>query len=451
MNKLLSTTAAALLLTSLFAVPQANAANSLPTKIKAPALQGNGEKIKFQAGSAVQGLQQSDLESLQPQALANLNKFQTPQNSLTAQGTNNTPDTAIPISLNAVNGSTLTATGEQNWYYVYVPDAGKLTVYMQTVASSSVDYDLHLYRLNLNTGYLENQLDSTYGPGTNEQIATLSQEGYYFICINSYQGFDANNPYAFIATQSYGVDAAEPDDNIWQARSKSGDFTVNQTLDNPFDADWIKYTVPKNTLYQFTFNNVPSASNYRLDVFNSSLSYLGSVFKNTTPNVTLGAGTYYFRVATLDTVDPTANYKLQVRKLASAEAPASISVSSIASTSGYDGYINYGYGYFWRVKGFMTVNGVVKDQYGEAVGNAPLTMAIQPAIQSQPIVVNSSADTNGTFALTASLPPGVGAYSYYAAASTHYYDIIPMAIATSNNVTYSTNLYHFAYSIYHPF
>ncbi|MCM3763141.1 hypothetical protein M3212_20700 [Alkalihalobacillus oceani] len=69
---------------------------------------------------------------------------------------------------------------------------------MQTVASQNVDYDLHLFKLNESTMMLEEQLSSTYGPALDEQIARISDEGIYFIAIQSWQGFDINNPFAFI-------------------------------------------------------------------------------------------------------------------------------------------------------------------------------------------------------------------------------------------------------------
>jgi len=100
------------------------------------------------------------------------------------------------MNLNTAISNTISAEGEQNWYYVYSPNAGKLTFNLQTVQNSSIDYDLHVFKLNLNTGMLEDEQISAFGPLVDEQLSTLvSADSYYFICVNSYQGFDTATPY----------------------------------------------------------------------------------------------------------------------------------------------------------------------------------------------------------------------------------------------------------------
>ncbi|PWK13943.1 carboxypeptidase-like regulatory domain-containing protein [Tumebacillus permanentifrigoris] len=128
-------------------------------------------------------------------------------------------------------------------------------------------------------------------------------------------------------------------------------------------------------------------------------------------------------------------------------------MTTVTSDPSYIGYINYGWGYKWRIIGWITVSGTLKDQDGQPIANAPVTLLLNERLGKQS--VSGTTTASGTYSLNIpSLNPGAGDYSYYASASTHYFDVIGMGVASSlsnSSETYVDTLYHFAYSIYHPF
>lgn len=170
------------------------------------------------------------------------------QSSFTTQ-TNDNPNNAQYIQMDTVYSDYLTEQIQTRWYVFEASEAGKLTAYMQTVASTFVDYDLHLFKLNESTMTLEDQVYSTYGPSMNEQVATLTTGGIYFIAIDSWNGYDNTNPFAFIVTHSPSFDNNEPDDNIWQATIYSTTFNHFGTIDNEFDQDWIILSLINSKIY----------------------------------------------------------------------------------------------------------------------------------------------------------------------------------------------------------
>jgi hypothetical protein len=336
--------------------------------------------------------------------------------------------------------------GEQHWYFVHSANAGKLTFNLQVVNSASVDYDLHVFKLNLDTGMLEDKQVSAFGPKTSEQLSTLaSADSYYFICVNAYQGFDAARPYQLAALYSPTSDAAEADDHPAQAKPYSVRFTVNQTLDNAYDNDWIKFTAPKSNNFTFTFSNVPSSSNYQVGIYDGNLNRLATLTKNSTVTYSLSAGVYYFRVASLDTAVPAAAYQLGVNT-----AATSAYLGWVDTDGGNSGFVNYGAGNFWRVYRGTTLAGALMDINGDPVVNAPVTIVVNtPQTYVSTTTVSGVTDVGGNFGVFVNLPSARGTYVYDNYVSYHYFDMATVSIRSSI-LTYTTSVYHFAYSTYKP-
>ncbi|WP_077706518.1 pre-peptidase C-terminal domain-containing protein [Virgibacillus dokdonensis] len=114
------------------------------------------------------------------------------------QATNDSPNNAAAIDIEGVYKDYITEEGQQKWYRFENSMAGKLTVVMQTVQSTSIDYDLHLFKLNEETMTLEEVVTSSYGGGKNEQLSKLTEGGIYYIAVNSVSGADPNSPFALL-------------------------------------------------------------------------------------------------------------------------------------------------------------------------------------------------------------------------------------------------------------
>jgi hypothetical protein len=255
------------------------------------------DKLVAKEGQTGYGLQKIDLKPVKK-----LDKAQNAKANAQTIGTeavdNHTPGTAIYLDTNTVYSDTITAEGQENWYYVYVPEAGKLTLFLQTPQDPNIDYDLALFHLNESTMMLENGVGSQYGPGMFEQVSQVVQPGYYFFRINSYQGFDAENPYYFIAQFSNTNDSAEPDDNIWQAKPYVQSINVNQTLDNVYDQDWFLYTANDDTLVSLNFDASGATNDVTLDIFDTSFNGIGTLMEKPSKQMfRLPKGTYYMRVS----------------------------------------------------------------------------------------------------------------------------------------------------------
>jgi len=362
------------------------------------------------------------------------------------EGTNNSPGTAAPLTLDVPIQDTIDAQGEQDWYIVYVPNAGKVTAVLDTVSNSAIDYDLHMFKYDEATGTLVNQIDSMYGPAHYEQLSTVADAGsYYFVAVDSYQGFDAVNPYTLGVMYSDLPDDQEPDDNPWQAKLQTGAFTKTGNLDNVFDEDWIKLTIAQGNRFTFNLNNPAGTVQYRANIYNANLAAVGSVSNNGTVTYQLTAGTYYLNVATLNAVEPVTPYRLSM-----SAAAASISLTDVMTDSGNGGYIDYGSGYKWRVRYFATFVGQMKDINGNPAPNVPVSIQVNtPQTYQSVSTASGTTDTFGNFAVTVNLPHARGVYTWYGYASIHYYDIASATIS-STLVQGTVPLYHYGFSTYRP-
>lgn len=204
-------------------------------------------------------------------------------------------------------------------------------------------------------------------------------------------------------------------------------------------------TVSQANYFTFSFSNVPAASNYQVGVYDGNLNHLATLSKNSTVTYSLGAGVYYLRVASLDSVAPAAAYRLSANV-----AATSVTLVQVDTNGGNGGYLNYGWGNYWRVYRTATVSGISRDIHGNPVPNAPVNVVIntpQTYVRSPQAV--GTTDASGNFSIYLSLPAARGTYSYNNWVSIHYYDMASLGISSSS-VQYTTSLYHFAYSVYNP-
>ncbi|KEO82637.1 Ig-like domain-containing protein [Tumebacillus flagellatus] len=450
--------AAYALLASALILPSAAYADAKQPKATGHITQVSGAGVTLQGGvdANSKGFQSVDLSKFKTKLNRDQSKkptLSTQQGIAAADLGNHDPNSAIYIDLNTLYQNTMSAAGQQDWYFVYVPDASKLTALLPAMQTAGVNYDVHLFHMNDTTGALENEQYSAFGAGNDDQVSMVAQPGYYFLCVNSVQGFDATNPYLFEVVQSYGYDAAEPDDSFWQARAKTSDFSVTGNLDNVFDQDWIRFTPAANEYAKLTFDQLPTGSNYIVQVYsagsNGTLNSLGYLPANAAGKLVFAGGTnYYLRVLSTGTVNPAQTYHLQISRQSS-----SIALNTINSDPNVSGYVNYYEGYKWRVQHWMTVNGTLRDADGQGIGNMPVSFAVGERLGTQS--ASGVTDANGNFSINlANMNPAAGDYMWYGPVSYHYYDIIPMVIGSgisSSSEQYSTTLYHYAYSIYHPF
>lgn len=226
---------------------------------------------------------------------------------------NTSPSKATYIDLDNVYMDTINVEGEERWYYTYLGNPSKLTVCLNVLDNENMDYDLHLFSFDEATSNLTEIKNSQYGAKQNEQLSDVINPGYYFICINSFTGFDTTNQFAFIATATDRYDSSEPDDNFNTRSIKNGSsISINQTLDNPFDVDWIEISVTQKSYISASLTNVSTSNIYNFDIYNGNLQALGTLEQDTNYGFLLESGTYYIRVSTKSGFDATNNYNLKI-------------------------------------------------------------------------------------------------------------------------------------------
>ncbi|WP_079710782.1 hypothetical protein [Paraliobacillus ryukyuensis] len=371
--------------------------------------------------------------------------------SVTSQATNDSPNTPAIIEIGQVYTDKITEEGQQKWYRFEHNNSGKLTVIMQTVQSASIDYDLHLFKLNEETMTLEEEVISSYDSEKNEQLSKISEGGIYYIAVNSVTGSEPNLPFTFLVQQSTSYDQKEPDDNIYQAPAYLNHIYESQTIDNSYDLDWFILQVDQEKTLTVNLDN-PSSADYQLDIFDLELNGLAGLEDNEKYSISFPPGTYLLRVqsTSLD-YDANQSYTLDIKEQAGEATSAEI--LNINTDGNVEGYMNYGYGYKWRIDGFMEVEGKAVDENGTPVPNTNIEVRIITVLNNRAYIEPGLTDRKGNFKIKIpKIQEAVGNYSYTTYSSYHYFDIIPFDIMSNGKVLDSNenSLYHFAYSTYRP-
>ncbi|WP_018887455.1 Ig-like domain-containing protein [Paenibacillus massiliensis] len=388
-------------------------------------------------------------EGLDEQAVATQLRAET---SVTA-ATYETPDNttiggAIQIPPGYQLQGLVTEEGQNRWYYTYVDKTNKLTVRMDPPASTSVDYSLALYKEDPATGELSFVAYSLKDAGVYEQLSYVATPGYYVILVQSNVGFDTTNPFTLSVIASDSYDSSEPDDNPWFAKDRgSAPFTSSQTIDNFLDEDWSKITITgTGSPIMIKFGNTSQYGDYKLYLYGSNLANLGVFDQNSNITGTLPAGDYYIMVSAPQKFDSTTPYTLSV----SYQSADVYRVNITGVSSEESGFINYGSGNMYRVKGNTTFTGKAFDASGNPVANAQVTVKVTVRINNTVVSTTANTDSQGNFQATMRIPAAAGYSVYYnGSLSRHYYDIVPIRFE-SGGVNVNANissLYHFAYSI----
>ncbi|WP_294351314.1 pre-peptidase C-terminal domain-containing protein [uncultured Clostridium sp.] len=188
---------------------------------------------------------------------------------------------------------------EERWYLTSAPK-GKLTVYLQHASgNNSMDLNLYLYKYDPNTSSMSKVASSVYKGNSPEQLSFVVPEtGYYFMKVTSYSDFNANNQFALVVLSSPKYDDNEADDNMNTKDLKNYMPTsINKTLDNVYDVDWLEFNIPteQNIYCNFTYKDTNAA--YKMAVYDSSFKCLGTLNQNNYFSAKL-VGNFYLKVWT---------------------------------------------------------------------------------------------------------------------------------------------------------
>lgn len=346
----------------------------------------------------------------------------------------------------------------------YDTDWNMLTVtedneYSVDITTNNADIS-SLYLVNFDSHYVEPVKDTV----------SLPRGKYYLIATGT--GSSPDNSYSITMTPKYS-----PVSKVDVTSIKSPSFTSKTTY-----GEGSKYVVKDSMTISGTAYNTDGLISKNADIKISFKTASGNIVDTTattdadgkfTASLTLpnskgeksytnNSTTYYYDLADLEftncidetiTSNENSLYHFSSSKVVAATA-GKVVVSKITSPSnGSNSKINYGEGYKWRVYKSMTITGTAYTTSGSVLQNGSFTVSTISSLNKK-CSATATTDANGKFTVTVQIGSGAGYSSYYAYASTHYYDVIPLTFTNTDGTKIScsdNSLYQFAYSIYHRF
>lgn len=370
-----------------------------------------------------------------------------PMISTQASSSNTSADNASLVTVNSMQYDLIAKENQQRWFYFW-SDAGKLTVDLTAPYSTDVDYDVYLFKYNDEEGSISVIAGSENEDTADEHFAIMVEAGVYFILVNGYSGYDAVNSFQLGIGYSDTYDAAEIDDTFATATTVTVPFSITGTIDNAYDHDYVKITVTEPGAVAFTLSNNGSSNNtYRMDVYNAAGIRLDDVLQGYEKTISLNPGNYYLRTrATVYGGDSESTYTLT--------GSFKTSAASVIVTKAGDAFINYGQGQFWRIiDSANVITGIAYDANGNPAANANIEIQVDVVTGNATKTFSTTTDSNGNFSIRLNIGNGAGRYIYDSGVSYHYYDLIDIRFY-SNGTRITSNiskLYHFAYQVSHPF
>lgn len=361
----------------------------------------------------------------------------------TSQNVNSTSYSIGVIDINDTVIDILEGPYTAKGYLFYNPTPQKLTVHL----INPVPYGLYLAKIDENTLEFTDIVYSLYDDGRDQQLSQIADEGIYYIEVASFEEYDPNNPFGFYIVQSPNYDSNEPDDNAWQSNLHTDVISIQGTIDNSIDQDWILYNVTQRKALDLRLDN-NSSSKYYVTIYNGSLQELATFSQNQTYYLEFAPGVFFIKIESLGGYDPQSYYKFTIKE---PQIPYRVQVTKIGSMSDIEGYTNYGYGYMWRVQYFMDVQGVLKDKNGKPIANETIQVITRSGVNNTYDDTMVTTNEKGEFSAPLSLEHAVGRYSYYNGWSTHYFDIIPLWFYSPRTgellISNESDVYHFAYQM----
>lgn len=365
-------------------------------------------------------------------------------------------------------------------YNMSLPAGIYLQAQLTTPANADLDYDLYL--LDAEGNILVGSDYYTYINGVSGTLPealgyiTTGDEATYYLCVLSSVGGSVSESFTLDYSVSVACDSYEIDENVREALAftygTGGAYIESRDLSSPIDNDWYVITVPSSRIYDklrvtATTNSTNTCSVEVYQNISSNGYQMKRVGSGSTVSVT--TGTYYVRVSNAKTMEnyndlDIQNYTLTITPVLNA---TDIVITDLRGTEGLNKVVNYpGYGTHFRTDGAgtLTVYGVLtaKDSTtGEVyavVGQQVNGLYYSPAWDNNNTPSNAVREgtgitnSSGEFQIPITLPNGIGVYSYYGPASTHYFDICGVSVSPSNNSSISDTetIFHLAYTMYHP-
>lgn len=168
------------------------------------------------------------------------------------------------------------STNNESWYAFFGDADFKLTVALYQPPNGI--YVTLLYRFN--DGMLDFVSSSMYGANRRQQFSHVMTDDNDLYFLRIVPIVAVNSFYEFIIHTTAVFDTYEPDDNVEDATVLGVSAIRNQTIDNPLDIDWFRFTTGNANFVRITLSNVPAGAVYALRVYDENLNEIGSFSSN---------------------------------------------------------------------------------------------------------------------------------------------------------------------------
>ena len=372
-------------------------------------------------------------------------------------------DTSSTLYTATVSGC-LAKSGDYALYAAELPAGSYLQARLTLPNNNQIDYDLVLYDSALSIIKASDYLTFLNQTGTLEESVgykAISNEKVYIGIFSSNGGSDTEEYKLDFSIATNYSENNEPNENAKEAVAlnlgKSG-ASVSGALNSAIDNDWYSFTVLDSLNYdkiRLDMDFVSKTNDYNIEIYrNLSTDYYAMqlIAYGKGGQITLSAGTYFLRVVCTNTLNdfnagdfPT--YKLSVIPV------TKVDKIKITKFSGYHGAtVDYPQGTYYRIDeneygpnqimitGWAYYEDIAGNKYAAPNVKVDATITdLQWSAIDRPdmdtVYGSAITDQNGSFTMNIYLNPALGGLSHVAIVSTHYYDLLQVYLAVSDNTS----------------
>lgn len=210
----------------------------------------------------------------------------------------------------------INSANDRDWYRISFAKDGD-AVFSLTNIPNGTDYNMTIYKAS-NTYSTPTVLYKCTNTGSiNENWKTrIDSELYYYVEVFSVRGFTASSYYYLTVKNTPITDQYEVNDTTAKATPISSSGTYYANIHDSKDVDYYKLTLSSGGRVSISLANIPSGTNYDLELYNSSNSKLAGSNNTGTTNENISqalqSGTYYIKVFSAYGSSYTSNYKLSI-------------------------------------------------------------------------------------------------------------------------------------------
>ncbi len=203
---------------------------------------------------------------------------------------------------------------DRDWYRVQFSRDGNAAFSLTNIPSGT-DYNMGIYVADNTYSYPSCITVCRNSGSINENYKMpVDSEKVYYIEVSSVRGYNGSLNYCVKAVNTPITDQYEINDTTSKATTISLGNIYNATIHNTGDVDYYKLANYPGGVLIINLTNIPSGTNYDLELYNSSNTKVAYSLNSGTADETItysaSAGTYYIKVFSASGANSQSSYKL---------------------------------------------------------------------------------------------------------------------------------------------